>query len=114
MIAASDKRLPSGITVGEALFRAEKWWHEFRGLIPEQITKVEATRTSLSATSGLVLKVKEITQDRNVGNILIGAPWDDLTTKEKLEVTKCWHNHVLLDGCDDGSMMVDPDSIARQ
>lgn len=90
-------RLSSGITIGEAAQRAEAWWGEWRGAVNRQFTISKTERVKTGAGVPL-LKVKSEETDRAVGNILLGAPWEDLTAVEKATVTKYWHDGVFLMG----------------
>ena len=109
-------RLPSGITVDEAVARARKWWGEFRGMVRQEFTTIDETRKRVSRTQsgGLLTIIRDAFPDPQVrSGILRGLPWDQLTQQEQLEIVKQWHNHHLLGGQDDGRLIVDPDS-ARQ
>ena len=98
-------RLASGITIGELLERAEKWWTETaRHLIPKEFTRLNNVRIKTGAGVPL-LKVKEIGEDMKVGNILRGVPWAELTSRERLRIARGWHDGLLLWGQSDGRLI---------
>ena len=110
----TDARLPSGITVGEAIRRAQVWWAEFRGMVPRKFTEINERRGRVSRTknSGLLMQVMESYNDPQVNSgILRGDPWEKLTAKEQRRIVTCWHDYVLLEGHNDGRVMIDPDSV---
>jgi hypothetical protein len=77
----SDERLPgrdgtpgAGMKLGEVIDLAETWWFRSRFAMPDFGKPVEK----------LVVK----------SGVMRGAPWSDLTHKEKLRVLANWYAHV--------------------
>lgn len=94
MRADPDARLDSGMKVTEAIRRAEAWWGEYRGAIRRDFNRQRAAprvRASMGRAPGLIVmgEVSETLPD----GILSGKPWDQLSDREKLTVTKQWHEH---------------------
>lgn len=65
-------RLDTGMKASEAVARAEAWWN------------ATGRKMILDACSDAVM--------RQLSGVLGGAPWDQLTKREKLAVVKVWHH----------------------
>jgi hypothetical protein len=70
MAAANSATLDTGMTAGEAIQRAEKWW---------------------DAIGRHLIQQGSLADDPQSG-ILRGEPWDRLQRHEKLAIVKHWHH----------------------
>ena len=75
----SDDRLDTGMKVTEALHRAEQWWQKIGRHL---IHKHDSETASLNPESANFIP----------SGIVNGLPWDELTKREKLAITKHWHH----------------------
>lgn len=76
-------KLDTGMKASEALSKAEKWWMGTgRRLMKNHDAKAEAEKVSLDPDSDNFLP----------SGIVNGLPWDELTKREKLTITKHWHH----------------------
>ena len=78
----NEDRLDTGMTASEALKRAEHWWQKFgRHLIHKQ----DSETASLDPESANFIP----------SGIINGLPWDELTKREKLHITKAYHHNFV-------------------
>lgn len=90
---ASDQRLDTGMTIGEAIRRAETWWGEFRGAVRRDFNRHRAApkvRASGRRAPGLIIRAAE--EETLPSGILSGKAWGKLTDQERVFVVKVWHH----------------------
>ena len=80
-----DARLDTGMTVKEAISRAQAWWDK---------TGAKLARREKQRRSPRAFTLSMSPDDPNgiPSNILNGRPWDALRKPEKLSVVKVWHH----------------------
>lgn len=81
-----DDRLDTGMRAGEAIKRAEKWWHE---------TGRHAMRKDGAKGLDLSFSLDPDSPNYVPSGILNGEPWDVLTKREKLFIVKVWHHNFV-------------------
>lgn len=87
-----NSKLPSGMTVGEAVQRSAAWWDRTgRFLLAKHKNQQRSVKTT-TAGGGPAMSRAELA-DVIPSGILRGARWDDLDNREKLNVVRTWHHH---------------------
>lgn len=85
------KSLDTGMTVGEALHQAARWWtNKGRQLIKDQNMASDNPgfgRFTANPTT------EEEAENSLPSNVLAGRAWENLTKSEKLRVVRFWHHH---------------------
>ena len=89
----SQDRLDTGMKPGEAIARAEAWWEKTgRKLMIAQAQRAGATpKEGINAFQSL----NPDNPNFLPSGILNGEPWDLLTTREKMMLTKAWHHFAV-------------------
>ncbi len=92
--------LEGHISAEKAIRLAEQWWDKTgRHLMSKKFNEAEQGRKFLPSTDNAPALVM---QGEKIGVIASGIlkayPWDMLTRREKLHVTKTWHQYIYLPG----------------
>lgn len=90
----ADHFTDTGYPVKEALTRSQKWWEEWRSVIPAKFNLRKEAPTVRAATGmmpGIIIQ-GHVEQDLPDG-ILSGKKWEELTDPERLIVVKTWHHY---------------------
>ena len=87
-----QERFPStGMTVGEAISRASRWWGVTgRHLVKQASSTVQEGRR---VRSGFVMRGEDVPEIRS--GILMGLPWDRLDRLEQGNVVQHWHREFV-------------------
>ncbi|HKY45619.1 MAG TPA: hypothetical protein VJM50_21195 [Pyrinomonadaceae bacterium] len=77
-----SETLDTGMKVTEALHRAEQWWQAKGRFL---IKKHDSETASLDPENANFIP----------SGIVNGLPWDELTKREKLHITKAYHHEFI-------------------
>lgn len=102
--ASDEKRLDTGMKVGEAVARATVWWEQ-KG---RQLMKGRNLDKENRAFNFFNPNPETMTDELNwlPSGIMAGKQWIDLTKDEKLQITKLWHHHhVRVPSTDQGELI---------
>lgn len=92
-----EGKLDTGMKASEAIKRAEHWW-ETKGAKEMTLNNLRQQETPGGSNRGLGSQFASLNpNDPNFlpSGILAGRPWDVLTKREKLAVTKIWHHYFV-------------------
>lgn len=93
-IGSGEDRLDTGMTVKEALKRAEAWWGKTGMREAQQQLKRQRSAVGGANNGSGSAFASQNPDDPNFlpSGLIHGQPWDALTKREKMMIVKAWHH----------------------